>query len=103
VGTCAGAAALLIPIFGKSSLKNIVPFLFLIVIALIASRFGSLAGVVGTFLAGLLFAMFLFRPIPSLNIEEVAARNNLIWMLLGGVILSDLLDAYKNTDKRPKS
>lgn len=84
-------------------MKNLVPFLFLVVIALIASRFGSLAGVVGTFLAGLLFATFLFRPIPSLNIEEVGARNNLIWMLLGGVILSDLLGAYKDTDRRPKS
>lgn len=74
MGTCAGAPALLIPVFGKTSLKKVVPFLFLVVIALIASRFGSLAGVVGTFLAGFLFATFLFRPIPSLKIEEVAAR-----------------------------
>jgi len=61
---------------------------------LVAIRFGKAAGIIGTFAAALVFAVFLFRPTLSPLVEDVSARDHLIWMLLIGVILSDLLGAY---------
>jgi K+-sensing histidine kinase KdpD len=87
------------------SFKTFLPFFFLGVIILIAIRFGNRAGIVGTLAAALVFATFLFEPTLSPLVEDTAARDHLIWMLLIGIILSDLLGAYtipaaKNNIKR---
>lgn len=91
-GACTLAAAIATPLFSESSFQRLLPFLFLVVIALIAIRFGNIAGVVGTFAAAVIFATFLFRPTPSLLVEDSISRSNLIWMLLIGVVISDLLE-----------
>lgn len=93
-GACAIAAALLIPFFSGSSLRHIIPLLFLLVIFLTASRFGRAAGIFGTIAAALLFAMFLFSPTLSPMVEDTSARDHLIWMVLIGIIASDLVGAY---------
>jgi K+-sensing histidine kinase KdpD len=92
---CVIVAALTVPVFGDVSFKRLVPFLFLLVITTVAIRFGNLAGILGTLSAALIFSIFLFRPVLSFAVEDPAARGNLIWMLLSGIIISDLLGAYK--------
>lgn len=94
VASCTLAAALLSLAFSHTSLKTLLPFLFLAVIIAVAIRFGNVAGIVGTIAAALIFAIFLFQPTLSPLIENPEARDHLIWMLLIGVILSDLLGAY---------
>ena len=42
----------------------------------------------------LVFAVFLFEPRFSIMINDAGARNHLIWMVLIGVVVSDLLGAY---------
>ncbi|HEY7351808.1 MAG TPA: DUF4118 domain-containing protein [Terriglobales bacterium] len=96
---CALLAALVIPFVNDTSLETFVPFFFLIVIVSTAIHFGSLAGVLGTVAAGFLFAVFLFRPTASLLIDDLTARNHLVWMLFIGLILSELLGARPGPKK----
>lgn len=98
---CSAAASLLIPIVRSTPVEGLVPFLFLAVIISIAIYFGSIAGMIGTLAAGLVFAVFLFRPIPSLVVDDLSARSNLIWMVFIGVILSELLGVHSRLNKRP--
>ncbi len=93
-GCCAVAAAGLSPVISQTPFANFAPLIFLLVIFLIAARFGNYAGMIGTIVGALIFELFLFEPRFSLMIEDTAARNHLIWMVIIGVIISDLLGAY---------
>ena len=62
-----------------------VPLAFVAILLLIAAVFGARAGVLGTIIAALIFAAFLFHPQGSLQVGADAARNNLAWMLLLGI------------------
>src|SRR5215467_3671030 len=64
------------------SWQNLVPLVFIVVLLLVAGIFGSRAGILGTVLAALIFASFLFSPTGSLSVASAAARSNLGWMLL---------------------
>ena len=70
--------------------KDMVPLVFIAVLLIVAGIFGARAGVLGTVLAALVFAAFLFGPTGSLNIASDAARSNLAWMLLIGLAFSFL-------------
>ena len=61
------------------------PLVFVAILLLIAVMFGARAGILGTLLAGLIFAVFLFRPLGSIQINSSVARGNLAWMLLLGI------------------
>ncbi len=102
-GCCAIASAALTPIFKQSSFSSSAPLIFLIVIVVVAVRFGNFAGMLGTIAGALIFAVFLFEPRFSIEIKDVSSRNHLIWMVLIGVVVSDLLGAYSlggtNTSK----
>ncbi len=82
VGTSAVAAG--------RSWQNLVPLVFIVVLLVIAGTFGSRAGILGTVLAALIFASFLFAPTRSMSIANESARSNLGWMLLIGIAFSFL-------------
>ena len=82
---------LFVMFFEKSSLKAVVPLIFLLVILLTTMKFGSSAGILGTLSAAFIFAFFLFEPLLRLGIRDSIQRSNLIWMVVGGVALSELL------------
>jgi K+-sensing histidine kinase KdpD len=88
---CAVAAFSLALMLHNSSFKSFLPLLFLIVVVLTSFRFGNVAGRLGTVIAALIFAAFLFEPRLSLGIKDSAERSNLIWMVVGGIALSELL------------
>ena len=98
-GSCLCCAAALVAtiLFAESSAKPYLPLLFLIIIACIAVWFGNGAGIVGTIAAGGIFATFLYQPKLSPLIADAAARNHVIWMVLVGIVISDLLGAYSTT------
>ena len=79
--------------------KDMVPLVFTAVLLFIAGIFGSRAGVLGTVLAALVFAAFLFGPTGSLGVASDAARSNLGWMLLIGLVFSFLF-APRNSSLR---
>jgi len=70
--------------------KNLVPLIFTSVLLATAALFGARAGILGTILAGLVFAAFLFAPTGSVSVANESARANLGWMLLIGIGFSFL-------------
>ena len=84
-----GAGALSL-VTGDYHWRTLVPLAFTIVLLLIAVLFGSRAGIVGTIIAGTIFAAFLFQPLGNLSVMDSSARSNLAWMLLIGVSFSFL-------------
>ncbi len=93
-GCCAIAAAGLSPVISQTPFTSFAPLFFLVIIFLVAVRFGNYAGMIGTILAALIFELFLFEPRFSLMINDAASRNHLIWMIVIGLVTSDLLGAY---------
>jgi K+-sensing histidine kinase KdpD len=72
------------------SWKNMVPLIFTAILLIIAALFGARAGILGTVLAALVFAAFLFDPRGSISMANESARSNLGWMLLIGIAFSFL-------------
>jgi K+-sensing histidine kinase KdpD len=70
--------------------KNLAPLVFTAVLLVIAAVFGARAGILGTVLAALIFAGFLFGPVGSIQVANDSARANLGWMLLIGIGFSFL-------------
>jgi K+-sensing histidine kinase KdpD len=70
--------------------KNMVPLIFTAVLLLTAAMLGSRAGILGTVLAALIFASFLFGPSGSIQVANESARANLGWMMLIGIGFSFL-------------
>ena len=91
---CTIVAAGLIPLFNASSTKSFLPISFLLIIVLVALWFGRAAGVFGTLAAAFLFAYYLFEP-AGLAVGDPVARDHLIWMLVLGIVISDLLARFK--------
>jgi len=77
--------------FRHSSVKTILPFLFLVVVVAVTMRFGTFAGRLGTVCCTLIFATLLFPPLNSLAVERLDERRSLIWMLVIGVVVAELL------------
>ncbi len=90
-GLCVVLALGLTFSFRHSSLKSILPFLFLVVIVAVTMRFGTFAGRLGTVCCTLIFATLLFPPLNSLAVERLDERRSLIWMLVIGVVVAELL------------
>lgn len=70
--------------------KNMAPLIFTAVLLLIAAVFGARAGILGSVLAAMVFAGFLFGPVGSIHVANESARANLGWMLLIGIGFSFL-------------
>jgi K+-sensing histidine kinase KdpD len=67
-----------------------VPLVFTAILLLVSSIFGSRAGILGTIMAAMIFATFLFKPMGSIHVGDEAAKSNLAWMLLLGIAFSFL-------------
>jgi K+-sensing histidine kinase KdpD len=80
--------------------KSIAPLVFTAVLLWIAALFGARAGILGTVLAAMVFAGFLFGPVGSIRVTDEAARANLGWMLLIGIGFSFLFAPPSSTIRR---
>jgi K+-sensing histidine kinase KdpD len=89
-GVCGLAAAATSAMAAGHSWQNLVPLVFIVVLLLVAETFGARAGILGTVLAALIFASFLFAPARSISVASESARSNLGWMLLIGIAFSFL-------------
>ncbi len=79
--------------------RRLVPAAFVILVVVVALRFGALAGILGSLVSAAIFAHWLYPPLGSLRIESAVARDHLGWMLLAGISLSYLLAAPDVTEK----
>jgi K+-sensing histidine kinase KdpD len=73
--------------------EALVPLAFLLVLLPCARYFGMLAGVLGSLLSALIFALYLYAPVGSLQIVNDTARSNLGLMAMGGIVLSYFMEA----------
>ena len=87
----AWSAALLCIVFRGRSSSAFVPLAFLVIVILVALRFGAVAGMLGSAIAAVIFAFFLYRPMGDIKVEDPAAKMNLAWLVLGGLACSYLL------------
>lgn len=91
---CTVAAAAMTAIFADNAARGILPLVFLAVITLVALYFGVVAGMIGSICAAVVFAIFLFPPIGSPLVDNLAERSNVAWMLLGGIAISYFFAPY---------
>ena len=82
---CAAAAAMASLVSDGYQWRDIVPLVFTVVLLLVALIFGSRAGLAGTAVAGVIFAVLLFHPLGRLRVADDTARSNLGWMLMIGI------------------
>jgi len=87
---CALAAVALSAAADGHTWKNLAPLIFTAVLLIMAALFGSRAGIIGTVLAGMIFASFLFSPMGNIQVADQSARGNLGWMMLIGIGFSFL-------------
>lgn len=83
--------------------REVVPIAFIVVVVLVAIRYGATAGILGSFVGAAIFAGWLYAPTGSFRIHEAAARDRLGWMLLAGISLSYLLAAPALSDRDHKN
>ena len=87
---CALAAVALSAAANGHTWKNMAPLIFTVVLLIIAGLFGSRAGIIGTVVAAIVFASFLFSPLGNIQVTDESARSNLGWMMLIGIGFSFL-------------
>lgn len=75
----------------------LVPIVFIVVIVLCARYFGLIAGILGSVVATIMFALFLFEPYGSLHVADHQALSNLGLLLFAGIALS-----YANAEDEEK-
>jgi len=81
-----GILATVAAFFGlETAHKVLIPLAFSAVLLGIAWRFGFAAGVLGSFVAAVIFAVFLFEPLGALQVTAGKAKASLMWMVLIGV------------------
>jgi len=87
---CALAAVALSAAANGHTWKNMAPLIFTAVLLVIGGLFGSRAGIIGTVVAAMIFASFLFNPVGNIQVADESARGNLGWMMLIGIGFSFL-------------
>lgn len=78
-------------VFAGTEISTAVPVCFILVLYLLAWRYGFVAAVIGSLLCAFVFAHYLFDPTGSWHVEDAAARKSLLWMVVGAIAISYLL------------
>lgn len=77
--------------FSHHPSRVFLPILFVIVIVAIAARYGVMVGVLGSIVSAIIFSRELYSPLHSLEVDNMAARASLAWMILGGIAIPYLV------------
>ena len=86
--TCALAALGVSALASGRSWEAWTPLVFSSALFVTALAFGSRAGLLGSVLSALVFAVFLFSPNGKIGMANETARMNLGWMTLTGIAFS---------------
>lgn len=91
VALALGASLISAHVFAGTGSSTAVPLWFILVLYVLAWRYGFAAGVIGSLLCAAVFAHFLFDPTRSWHVADAAARKSLLWMVVGTIAVSYLL------------
>lgn len=92
-------AGLLILLVRGTHGSLLVPIVFIVVIILCARYFGAVAGILGSVLGSLLFAVFLFKPYGSVHVNDPQALSNLGLLVFAGTALSYAFSEHSDQAK----
>ena len=84
------AAYVAASLFAHSSLRFFVPLGFVVVLVVLAARFGLMVSVLGSLVAAIVFAHRLYLLPGTATAEQTASRMSLGWMILASIVLSYL-------------
>lgn len=99
---CAMLAALSVVLMPRNAHRAALPIIFIVVIAMIAKRYGGWAGTLGSVSSALIFAYFWFSPRGSFAVSHDAARSDLSWMLILGITASYFLSFPEPRTNAPR-
>ena|SRR5437763_11443852 len=85
VGVCASVAWILTTAFRNRSAAVVVPWLFLLIVLVVARLLSSGGAMIGVFAGALIFSAFLFQPFGSSTVADKGTRDSLLLMLSLGI------------------
>jgi K+-sensing histidine kinase KdpD len=88
---CVASAMLAALAFHNTNFRAFVPLAFILVLGFLANKFGTWVGILSTIVTTMIFTQFLFGPEFSLHTTGSPEKNNLVWMVIAGIALSDIL------------
>lgn len=94
-----GAAFASASLFSHSHFRLFVPLGFIVILVLLAARYGFAVSVFGSLLATVIFAYRLSPPLGSIHVQQAAMRESLGWMILAAIAISYLLFPPPPRDK----
>lgn len=77
-------------LFAGSDISHLLPLLFIAVLFVLARIYGMSVAIIGSVLCAFIFANWLYEPTGDWHVENLIARRNLLWMVLGAIALSYL-------------
>lgn len=88
---CSSVAVAFALAFRECPYRTIIPIAFIGVVSAAAMQWGHNGAIVGVLSSAAIFACLLFEPLGRLAVSSQAARNNLSWMALFGIVAAFLL------------
>ncbi len=85
---CTGSAVAIAITLRHVRVAETLPFVFLLIVGIVAHRYGTASAILGLLGGGCVFATCLFPPIGSWSISNEAARTNVVMMLLFGLAVA---------------
>lgn len=85
-------AAIALALFAaKTPSRNLIPWVFVLILIALSWRFGPMVSLFGSVIAVVVFARLVYAPVGSVQVEDEAAKANLAWMALISVVAAYLL------------
>jgi K+-sensing histidine kinase KdpD len=86
------AAALLLAMFASTrSTKALIPWVFILILVALSSRYGPMVSLIGSVIAVIVFARRVYAPMGSVMVADDTAKASLAWMALISVVSAYLL------------
>jgi K+-sensing histidine kinase KdpD len=86
------AAAILLAIGASSrSAKALIPWVFILILVALSSRYGPMVSLIGSVIAVIVFSRMVYAPVGSVAVSDETAKASLAWMALISVVSAYLL------------
>ena len=85
-------AAFVLAIFGaKTPSRSLLPWIFILILVALSSRYGPLVSLFGSVIAVIVFARLVYAPLGSVQVTDETAKASLAWMALISIAAAYLL------------